>query len=861
MSRGKKILRNILIVIAAVIVALAIAVGVFFLAYKPTVSFDAASLTGNVTTGASGYLYGVAEDGVPSYNMVESLDVSSASTKTAGGLQHPIGDASHVAGELTSSGSCDYIVVYLQDMYSTWYYDTDNITEMKKAGTYDWREYIENTFFPLIEETVTEIAASDYSEKIVYCPYNECDNAVWFGNWVEDSENEDGGYSSFEEEGRANFYEAWQLTCDYIRSLDENALIGGPGYYEYSAEKIEDFLKFTSENSCNPDVMIYHELSGRSIYNWQFNVAELKEIEESVGMAADTPIIVTEYGVMEDNGNPNTMLKYITQIEYSKVYANQAYWLLANNLCNTAADYNTPNSAWWVYRWYADLEGETMASKVSDILHSDLGRAIQEKRAPRYKQFMGLGTLSNEKDDIVLLIAGADYNGNVKVKNIDEISLAGKEVNIEISRVTFEGLSGQVYAPETVKTYQAECTGSTLKISMDGMDSSSAYRIEITPAEGDEEENFENENLQQRFEFEAGTLLGNAYTYDSAYATTGEEAGMVGGMEQEGDGVELSFTVPESGTYSLKFIFGNSNDGETADDRVDSTVNLAIDTEEEILSLPNTIKSEITSSLVLERQLEAGEHTITVTHNTGTIVLDSLLVRQAADDESSVYLLPDADRSSETVSSYLAVAPEDGYYELNTAENAHILLDEAPVTADDLGNVTAFLRRGLNYIDIESNDAKLSVAKADTEGSGVTLGVSDAKLSGSAKTAESESGIKYICGITSEGGQAQYSVTVPEAGTYKMVITYSNNEENGVHDYNVDVVEEFITVAVNGKVQGELYCRNTSSWETFTTVTENIELEKGENIITFSNDGSGSFNGGVTTSPHIASVTVNPPAV
>ncbi len=107
-------------------------------------------MTGEVTNGASGYLYGVAEDGVPSYNMVESIDVSTAATKTANGLQHPIADVNNVADEIIAGGSCDYIIVYLQDMYSTWYYDTDNITEMKKDGQYNWQDYNENTYFPKI---------------------------------------------------------------------------------------------------------------------------------------------------------------------------------------------------------------------------------------------------------------------------------------------------------------------------------------------------------------------------------------------------------------------------------------------------------------------------------------------------------------------------------------------------------------------------------------------------------------------------------------------------------------------------------------------------------------------------------------
>lgn len=89
--------------------------------------------------------------------MTESINLSSLSTKTTLGLQHPIGEMDDVAQQALSSGSCDYLVVYLQDMYSTWYYDEDNINEMKKAGTYNWKDYVQNTYFPLVEQTVTAI--------------------------------------------------------------------------------------------------------------------------------------------------------------------------------------------------------------------------------------------------------------------------------------------------------------------------------------------------------------------------------------------------------------------------------------------------------------------------------------------------------------------------------------------------------------------------------------------------------------------------------------------------------------------------------------------------------------------------------
>ncbi len=842
MSKCRKIIISVAVILA-VIIALPLYMGISAGMLMPTVRFDAENLTGEVTNGASGYLYGIAEDGVPSHNMVESLDISSVSAKTQGGLQHPIGEVGDVAPSLLRTGHCDYIVVYLQDMFSTWYYADGDITEMKKNGTYDWKKFLTETYFPLVEQSINEMKDAEYADKLVYCIFNECDNGVWFGEWVKDGEN---GWHDWNEQGRKNFYEAWKMTYDYVRKLDSDAIIGGPGYYEYSSWKTDEFLKFTSENNCNPDVIIYHELGDRSIYDWEVNVKDLYSIEEKYSVSTDTPIIITEYGRMQDNGNPCTMLKYIVRTENTKVYSNQAYWLFADNLCSTCADYNTPNSAWWVYRWYTSMQGQTMASEIKDILHSDLGKAVKERRELRYQQFMGLGTITDEKDKLSILVSGADYKGRVLIENLKDTALYGKDVEVRVEAVTYQGILGKVYEPETVKIYSEKCKNK-LSVSLD-MDDDTAYRITVKPAESIEE--FENDNLWVRFEAEHGTLTGDAYTYDSAYATTGEQSGMVGGMEKEGDGVEMTITVPEDGKYQLRIIYGKANDGQTSADRVNAEVKFALDGEESVISLPNTIRSEITSTCDLEKELTKGEHTLRFSHKNGTSVLDSVLVRKT-EERASVYFEEDDDREN----SYLAVAPYDGYFTLFTSSEGMYDIDGAQVDikSDD---TPVYLRRGINYIKAPEK-LLLNILVTDEKGQPIVLETDDAVLSEGAEIKKNDfAELNYITGISSEGGKAEYKINAPEKGTYKLTISYSNNRENGVHSYNVDLVEDFITVSVNGEKSENLYCRNTYSHDTYTTVTTNINLEKGENIITFSNDGANKFNNGITYAPDISSILV-----
>ncbi len=812
---------------------------------SPTVSFDAAALTGDVTSGASGYLYGIAEDGVPSQNMIESLDISSVSAKTEGGLQHPIGEVGDVAPSLLSARKCDYIVVYLQDMFSTWYYEDAAISEMKRNGTYDWKQFLTETYFPLIEKSVNAMKGSPYEDKLVYCIFNECDNGVWFGEWIKDGEN---GWNSFNDTGRKNFNEAWKMTYDFVKSLVPDAKIGGPGNYEYSSSKTDDFLKFTSENGCTPEVIIYHELGDRSIYDWEANVADLKRIERKYSIDENTPIIITEYGRMQDNSNPNTMLKYIICTENTKVYSNQAYWLLANNLCSTAADYNTPNSAWWVYRWYTSMQGKTMASEIADPLHSDLGKALKEKRELRYQQFMGLGTLDDENSKIDILISGADYDGRVLIKSLKETDLYGKKIKIEIEAVTFQGILGKVYSPEKVKSYTVKCK-KTLSIPLK-MDSNTAYHITVIEDDGSAE--FENENLFLRYEAEHGSLLGDAYTYDSAYATTGEINGMVGGIEKPGDGVEFKIDAPADGEYLIRLIYGKSNDGTKSSDRTHAYVNLSLDGKSEVLTFKNTIRSEITDTYDLILTLTEGEHTLALTHNKGTVVFDSILMKKY-EEEKTVYAEKDDDRKN----TYLAVSPYDGYFLLESEKNSHLLIDGAEAETNSHGNATVYLRRGLNYIEAAEN-AEIKICKTQAEGESITVTPHDMSLSGGAeiKTNDTEK-IEYITGISSDGGSAEFQVNALQSGTYKMTVLYSNNRENGVHSYNVDLVEDFITLSVGGVKQKNFYCRNTYSSDNFVTVTVNINLTEGGNIIKITNDGANKFNENTTFAPDIAKITIN----
>ncbi len=798
------------------------------LVWVPSLEIDAAKELKPVSTRATGHLYGLAEEGVPSKAMTNSIDISSVSQKVIDGLQHPTGDVEHVAAQLEN---CDYTVVYLQDSYSTWYYCHGEIMEMRKNGTYDWKKYLEESYFPIVKEKVEKLKNASYKDSLVYCIYNECDNAIWFGNYVD-------GKVHYDDIGKQNFYEAWKMTYDYVKSLDPDAVIGGPGFCDYETTKIESFMTYCVENDCVPEIMIYHELAWWSLYDWQLHVDDYRRIEDKLGIENELPIVVTEYGEMQDCGNPGKMIHYITQIEKSETWGQMAYWRLANNLNDTAADDNSPNSNWWLFRKYAEMEGSLLETKVNSIRDKDL---YDDDWRATYK---GIASLNDAKDEIKVITAGSDNKRAVKIVNLDKTNI-GKKVNVKIECVYYKGLMGVVSSPVVLRQYNATASGGRLNINVPGTDTDAVYFITVTN-EIEEAETVRNTNIPVRYEFEDGKLLGNSYTYDSAYATTGKTAGMVGGNENDGDGVRITVFAKKAGTYNFDVIFGKANDGKTKDDRDNAKAIFALDGKEETITFPNTIKSEYTDCYPMQLELCAGIHTIEFRHLEGTFVLDSALL-YLHEEQNEISVLPDGDKA------YLAVAPYDGYYDVYTSKPVGAKIDDAATFL--YGNTKVYLRRGLNEIELTDN-CRLEISKPFETVEGQKILASDMTLSDGAKLTTDKYGVTFVDGISSEGGKASFKVNVPEDGSYRFTLNYANNHEGGYHDYNVDLIETMLTVTANGESE-DIFTRNTYSLYTYKTMSFTLCLNAGENEIELSNSGNVLFNNQTSYAPQIQWITVN----
>ncbi len=838
MKKGKKILLGIL----STLLSLVIILGVAFMVIKvPTLTIDF-SKQSELTGRASGFLYGLAENEVPTSEITESIAINTLATKPAGGLQHPIGDVNQVYKTFTNAGG-EYLFIYTQDMYDTWYYQFDSLE------LYNER----------VKKTVTEMENSEYKDKLVYCIYNEMDNGVWFGN-------------HWEEANRYKFYDAWKSTYNVVKGINPDAKIAGPGHCGYNYEWNKEFLTYCKENNCLPDMFVWHELAGEpnySIYWMEYRFNEFNEMCDELGVAR-MPICISEYGLMQTNGIPGESVKWISRLEASDVYGCVAYWRLANNLAETVADDVTPNSNYWVYKFYADMKGKELEVTEWDLFHSNIGNWLKGKYPLFNKGFIGTASFDETEKKFYIMTGGSAENSNIKIENIDEKYFKNDDkVTVKVTYVDFKGLGGAVYSPEECFTDVVKVSGNAIKFDIPCERESQSYFIEITPY--DNEEKSVNKNRTLRFEAEDAKFDGNAFIPEwISYASSNRL--VVKGLDKDST-IEFTVDVDKAGMYDIEFVYAN---GGTDAGRI--TADVTINGRNCTFEAPSTIKDEYMECVSITLELEKGKNKLLVEllqDCEAVLTLDFIDVSKHSDDaDANIYFAPLHSRNAdENENAWSMVVPYDSYYsivlsdygkmEINGIEKEIYRMDLADRPAYssqlDINGYIVYLHRGYNKI-IFDNDAKIESIRKISDNSKVIF-PADMKLFNGATLEDDENTTsgKRIGWIASDkGSYATFNVNVEKTGYYNFTIEYANNEEGGYHDYNVDLVERYITFTVNGENRGNHFFRSTYSWEHYKTKTVVLYLDAGDNEIKLSNDGSYSFNNKVTYAPNIGNITVNP---
>lgn len=410
-------------------------------------TIDLATNTGTFHGGASGSLYGVYGDGVPSRNVLEGMHLRTVSTKAQDGPQHPGADALEMLPPFVDSGGKD-VYIYMTDIYRGFPYQWPGADGPTRLADFKAK----------IKKQVQQVLATgDYKNHVVYVPFNEPEgNMFGTGEW------------SYNKVSWLNdpqyFFAAWKEVYHLIKGLDPDARIAGPNT-SVLFNQVKGFLQYAKANDVVPDVMTWHELSSPAAV--RTNVAKYRQMEKDVGVGP-LPINVNEYGHNYHLSVPGQVVQWVSAIEESKIDADLAYWNIDGNLNDSAVEANKGNGQWWLFNAYGQMSGHTV-----------------QVTAPHPNQqytLQGVATLDEGKRQSKALFGGKSGDADVVFKNIDP-ELFGSTVHATVQEIPWTGQVGDSAQPLHLADQElAVGEDGTVTLPMTGMNEMSAYQVILSPA-------------------------------------------------------------------------------------------------------------------------------------------------------------------------------------------------------------------------------------------------------------------------------------------------------------------------------------------------------------------------------------------
>lgn len=562
---------------------------------RPRMIVDMTERQGEIMHGASGFLYGLSSEDVPTTDLITPLKPTVLATKGMLGTEHPYSDAADVAETFFESGG-KMVQMYCSNYYAIFGPRPDNeqyaqdLKETIVPAVVEWKEnYKDEHGTP--DSPKDELGKINIDEAIVYLPINEGAPQVDPETGVADN--------------HYTFYESWKLYYDAIKEADPNATVGGPNdaaYGHWRPGGMSEFLKFCAENDCWPDVQTWHDLDdGEGAFaRYPGEFEEYRTLSDELGMP-EQQIVINEYATMEACGVPGILIRYMAMLEENNAYGCLPFWHQANNLNDLAADANEPNSAWWFYKWYADMTGDRLAVTEENTTATGL---------------TGISTIDDEKAVSSTLFGGVDGEATVVLKDLASAPAfeGAEKVHVKLQAAYYKGYLGAA-EPETVLEGTMALKDGSLVLELDDMLAATGYNLVVTPAdENDEAEPLFVPAYHGIYEAEDAALSGGASVSGSGGYYGSGRAYVVNFSKNAG--IDFTVQVPADGRYKMEFVYGNGIGTDRSNEDNHKPVNkiyqLSVDGSSEDMLLNNTMLRDWTGIYTKYVDLTAGEHTISV---------------------------------------------------------------------------------------------------------------------------------------------------------------------------------------------------------------------------------------------------------
>ncbi|MFF7929772.1 cellulosome protein [Streptomyces sp. NPDC007940] len=852
---------------------------------REKLTIDLGTETGPFHGGASGTLYGLYGDGVPSRVVVEGMYPRTVTTKAQDGAQHPGGDALEILPPFVAAGGKD-VYVYLPDFYRGFPYEWPGATGAERlAGHLD-----------VIRRQVEHVLALGESRShIVYVPFNEPEgNMFGEGEWSYDRVS----WRTAPE----HYFAAWEAAHRLIKDLDPHARVAGPNTCVLYPE-VRDFLEFAKAHDVLPDIVTWHELSSPA--EVRTNVAKYRELERELGIGP-LPVNINEYAHNYHVSVPGQMIQWIAAIEESKVDADLAYWNIAGNLNDSAVEANKANGQWWLYNAYGQLSGNTVRVVAP---HPNVQYTLQ-----------GVATLDRDKRQTRALLGGADGTADIVFEGVDA-EVFGDVVHVRLTEIRWTGQVGAGAPPLRLRDEELPVHDGEVTVRLDGLDAMSAYQVILSPGGNGAVSLPPAVRWRHTYEAEDARYTGGGYAKNGPegspsavdrFATSGGYH--VGGLRTGSDGV-LAFDVevPQTGTYDLMVFAGSHNLADLVREQGPTNVFLRVDGENpRELRLPLGYKPAVWGHTDTRAELTAGRHRITLAAQDpdlgatrGDAAVDKLDLVLREEDDIALYDAEFADLAGGARVSHahrgasgpgVAVLPRGG----TVTFWVHATDDgEASVTVDALGPgegvlsvngeetgrvergaVPLFLAGGVNKVTVTGTSDRLIVDRLRIGPSrgllpATVYAAEEGVMTGAARVA----GFPYAVGGKAVDGVGAgpanaltLTVTADRAGRHALTIRYSNGEQPPSTHYNPDPVCRHADIGVNGAPARRVLFPTTFHFNNFWNLSVPVTLRPGPNTLTFTADELPDFAGDVgdtrngfgrrsAYAPVIDQVTVTPLAL
>jgi hypothetical protein len=264
---------------------------------------------------------------------------------------------------------------------------------------------------------------------------------------------------------QAQWLETWKHEYQQIRAALPSAVIEGPSFATGpGGSAMNAFLDYAKANDVLPDILNWHEAGGGSD-----PVADLAAINRGLstrGITAVKRFDINEYGSKAEQ-NPGHSAWFLARFDRAGIPGMRSNWAggttFFSNMGDLVAANWLPNSQYWVYKRYADQTG----LRINTIAGTQVD-AVGYEDAAAAKSIIVVGNRGGSTGAV-----------NVIIKNVPSwLQSEGKaKVLVEMMPTGTAAAS----APAAVSNVSVPVTCNTLVVTLDWATATDGYALTLTP--------------------------------------------------------------------------------------------------------------------------------------------------------------------------------------------------------------------------------------------------------------------------------------------------------------------------------------------------------------------------------------------